>query len=633
MKDVLTKLDETLRDVQLAYYLKKVVPSDTTKKTLKLKTVEDLSEFWLLDVQVSQRVRTSPVACAIASLQQYTYRILHDMEPGYGPATKTPERVKTWTDEMRRYSIWAGHQKLLYYPEIYLDPSLRNTDSDNFKQLKNDINQSRIQPEAIESAVKSYLTRFEEVSNLNILNGYIDGTDFANSKYYFIAKSRSGHTYFWRSLNMAERPYNGEKTASGKRVKQDHPEPYAWSDWEKADIPIPHDAIEHTIRPVWFNNRLFVTWAQCIHQDPAGVTENRRDPQLLMSYCYKKTNDTWSSPQTVLNEYVNNGLLGKHTSRPIEETPLSDLHPDKIKSRINTVAVQNRENSQDVLLLAIVLYGEQADLMLPRTSYTNGVYDGWNRYEHKQNNTPLFLSSASINKNLTHIPGPPSRSYNILEPLSLPHYKLAYNIHKHPINELSKPVFYLQSKQETNHTKHGTIKPTPTPTQTPLLPTDSIYYKVDYAMHSSETIIYLNLNPDLISNSQAASLFVVQQSAMPQLVQTTPLISGTDSYHFHFENCNLIRTTEIFQYGLTIHENDEHWFGGGIEVSTADRFSTPKLSNNNSVQYLDFSDSLILHSDIGLVDRQPIRLNTLLATELMNATCLSNTPGRFQRGA
>lgn len=614
MNDVLTKLDETLRDVQLAYYLKKIVPSDTPKKTFKLKTVEDLSEFWLLDMQASQPVHTSPVACAIASLQQYIHRILHDMEPGYGPATKTPERVKTWTDDMRRYSIWAGHQKLLYYPEIYLDPSLRNTDSDNFKQLKNDINQSRIQPDAIESAVKSYLTRFEEVSNLNILNGYIDGTDFANSKYYLIAKSRSGHTYFWRSLNMAERPYNGKKTKSGKRVKQDHPEPYAWSDWKKADIPIPHDAIEHTIRPVWFNNRLFVTWARCIHQDPAGVTKDRRDPQLLMSYCYKKTDDSWSTPQTILNNFLNNDLLGKHTPRFVDETPLSDLHPDKIKSRINTVAIQNRENSQDVLLLAIVLYGEQIELMLPRTSYEMGVYDWSNRADHAQNSTPLYLSSASINKNFAHIPGPPPQSYNIQEPFSLPHYKLAYNIHKHPINELSKPVFYLQSKQETNHTKMVTTKPVPS--QTPLLPTGSINCSVSYQTLNPQTTICLKLNPELISNSQAASLFILRQSAMPQPVQRTPLIPGKDSYYFQFNNCDLLRTSEIFQYGLTVHENGQHWFSEGIEASVMDGCSTPKLSSNNSVQYLDFSDSLILHSDIDLVDRQPIRLNTLLATEL-----------------
>lgn len=251
------QLDESLRDALLALYLNKVVPDDATTKAPKLKTAQDLYEYWLLDVLVSQDVPTTPVACAIASLQQYINRILLNMEPGYDSASITPEHVQTWRNEMHQYPTWAAHQKLLYFPATYLDPSLRNYKSDNFRQLENDLNQNRIQSDAVQSAVLAYLTRFEEVANLNILNGYIDGEDFANSTYYFIAKSRSENTYFWRSLNMAQRPFTGTSTQD-KSPKQDQPDPYAWSDWEKADVPIPVDAIEHSIRPVWFNNRLFV---------------------------------------------------------------------------------------------------------------------------------------------------------------------------------------------------------------------------------------------------------------------------------------------------------------------------------------------------------------------------------------
>nr|BFE91642.1 hypothetical protein GCM10020185_21780 [Pseudomonas brassicacearum subsp. brassicacearum] len=139
--------------------------------------------------------------------------------------------------------------------------------------MENDLNQSRIQADAVQSAVMAYLTRFEEIANLNILNGYIDGEDFANSTYYFIAKSRSENTYFWRSLDMAQRPLDGTPPeAPAIAAKRDQPDPYAWSDWEKADVPIPESAVEHTIRPVWFNNRLFVAWAECIQQDPRAFT-------------------------------------------------------------------------------------------------------------------------------------------------------------------------------------------------------------------------------------------------------------------------------------------------------------------------------------------------------------------------
>jgi hypothetical protein len=100
------QLDESLRDALLALYLNKVAPKISA--TANLKTAQDLYEYWLLDVLVSQDVPTTPVACAIASLQQYINRILMNMEPGYDQASiNTPSgrlikrcfisRRVTWT--------------------------------------------------------------------------------------------------------------------------------------------------------------------------------------------------------------------------------------------------------------------------------------------------------------------------------------------------------------------------------------------------------------------------------------------------------------------------------------------------------------------------------------------------------
>ncbi|WP_431495563.1 neuraminidase-like domain-containing protein [Pseudomonas brassicacearum] len=332
------QLDESLRDAQLALYLDKVAPDNDPTGTVRLKTPQDLYEYWLLDVLVSQDVPTTPVACAIASLQQYINRILMNMEPGYGQASITPEHLQTWRNEMHQYPIWAAHQKLLYFPASYLDPALRNNKSDNFQQLENDLNQSRIQADAVQSAVMAYLTRFEEIANLNILNGYIDGEDFANSTYYFIAKSRSENTYFWRSLDMAQRP------------AIDQPAPFAWSDWEKADVPIPENAVEHSIRPVWFNNRLFIVWAECIQQDSQAFSidsahsstgqSGTSHPLLRLSFCFRKQDGSWSTPRVGLQGYCDDKALhGKNINA--------------IKPLLCTVAEHHRNASQDLLFLAL----------------------------------------------------------------------------------------------------------------------------------------------------------------------------------------------------------------------------------------------------------------------------------------
>lgn len=344
------QLDESLRDAQLAFYLNKVVPNNATTRNLKLKTAQDLYEYWLLDVLVSQDVPTTPVACAIASLQQYIHRILMNMEPGYDSDDITAEHLRTWRNEMHQYPTWAAHQKLLYFPATYLEPSLRANKSDNFRQLENDLNQHRLQPEAVQSAVLAYLNRLEEVANLNILNGYVDGEDFANSIYYFIAKSRSENTYFWRSLDMAQRPLDGPPPQPpATPAKLDPPVPYAWSDWEKADVPIPDSAAEHSVRPVWFNNRLFVIWAECIHQDPATRIAHTNSstaqpgpsaPLLRLSLCYKKQDGSWSTPRVCLQSYC-------------EEKDLQGKDVDSIKPLLCTFAEHHCNGSQDLLFLAL----------------------------------------------------------------------------------------------------------------------------------------------------------------------------------------------------------------------------------------------------------------------------------------
>ena len=79
-------LNESLRDAMLALYLHEAVPNDQylidQELADRIKTADDLYEFWLLDVLVSQNVPTSQVACAIASLQQLVNSMMLNMEPG-----------------------------------------------------------------------------------------------------------------------------------------------------------------------------------------------------------------------------------------------------------------------------------------------------------------------------------------------------------------------------------------------------------------------------------------------------------------------------------------------------------------------------------------------------------------------
>ncbi|BBE10382.1 Insecticidal toxin protein [Mycoavidus cysteinexigens] len=302
------RLNESLRDALVAYYLNDVVKNHQPLADLdlqgRLKTANDLYEFLLIDTQVTQAVQTSPVASAISSVQQYINGILMGMEPGY--ETKGPEahEVAQWRDQKSQYPIWAASQQLAYYPEVYINPNLRLKKSSYFAKLEQALNQNKIHVDTVQNAVLAYLAQFEEVANLSVINGYITTDDFKSGTYYFVGKSRAENTYYWRTVNMADRPYQ-EGTGGPQK---DMINPGAWSDWKKIDIPVSESTVERTIRPVYFNNRLYVIWADWIplgedkpYRDADGKFTKWPKSQFRLNLIYKKYDDSWSVPETYID--------------------------------------------------------------------------------------------------------------------------------------------------------------------------------------------------------------------------------------------------------------------------------------------------------------------------------------------
>lgn len=343
-------LNESLRDAMLALYLHEAVPNDPylIEQGLagQIKTANDLYEYWLLDVLVSQNVPTSLVACAIASLQQLINAMVLNMEPGYSDHSLTPEMLKTWRDGLNRYPIWAAIQQLHCFPDVYLNPTLRLTKTASFEQLESDLNQAQIQPETIQAAVLAYLGRFEEIANLKVCNGYIDGEDFANSIYYFIGKSPAENVWYWRSLDMSQRAVKRSKaTPDVIPDKYDKPLPNAWTDWQRANVPISEKALEHTVRPCWFNNRLFVIWAEVELQDPDAMADEARadtvkmKPRFRLYASYKKYDDSWSTPRVYIENYGQTMMLAKTL--------------EQIKQETQTIAVYDHSTSPESLFIAL----------------------------------------------------------------------------------------------------------------------------------------------------------------------------------------------------------------------------------------------------------------------------------------
>ncbi|WP_122221171.1 neuraminidase-like domain-containing protein [Pseudomonas syringae group genomosp. 3] len=403
-----SQLNESFRDALVAYYLGEVVPNAPMLKRLgldqRLKTANDLYEFFLLDNQVSNEVQTSHVASAISSLQQLINGTLLGMEPGYETLQPTEARFVEWRERSSQYPIWAANMQLALYPEVYISPTLRLKKSGYFAQLENDINQNRINIDTTQEAVKAYLASFEEVANLTIINGYIDSDRFAEGKYYFIGKSRAENIYYWRTVDMNERAYK-EGTEG---PKYDNPTPGAWADWKRAEIGINANTLERTIRPVYFNNRLFVTWVDLIHvtekvevilpastivpgangsipvnptPSTAPLTVTTPNVRLVFNISYKKYDDSWSAPQIYM-DVTTLGVLERGGNTV------------NLERDLNTIAIFDVSASPESMFIAMYA-GEQL---------INGDTDG-------STSTYAFLHTAFIDKNFNKMPAFPSANY------------------------------------------------------------------------------------------------------------------------------------------------------------------------------------------------------------------------------
>nr|WP_241194392.1 neuraminidase-like domain-containing protein [Pseudomonas synxantha] len=257
----------------------------------------------------------------------------------------TAQQSKYWREQLHTYPLWNASQQLRYHPANYLDPRLRRDKTDSFQQLENDLSQYRIQADTVVTAVQSYLARFEETANIRTINGYIDAdlSNLYSGTYYFIGKSSSENTYYWRSLDLSRR--------SGAVLWQD-----AWSDWKKINLSVSEATAEQSIRPVYFNSRLFFIWAECIKPTPSSAFKPaQRDSQnkeqladwinthyvkFRLNFSYKKHDGSWSAPQACIEQYC--------ATEDVNSSPL-----DLLKSITQTVAIVDA-NSTPVLFLSVL---------------------------------------------------------------------------------------------------------------------------------------------------------------------------------------------------------------------------------------------------------------------------------------
>ncbi|AVK37661.1 neuraminidase-like domain-containing protein [Morganella morganii] len=251
---------------------------------------DDIWRTLLIDGKVSAEITTTPLADAIAGIQLYINRTVAGDEPGADSAVLGRQFFKDWDTYNKRYSTWAGVSQLVYYPENFIDPTIRIGQTGMMNTMLEQLSQSELNSDTLENGFRQYLTAFEQVANLKVISGYHDAIDIDEGNTWFIGTSQTEpKKYYWRKADHSK-CRNGHFTAN------------AWSDWKEITCAV--NPYQDMVRPVIFRSRLYLLW---VEEQVRKDGEGKKDiSSFTLKLTHIKYDGSWASPFSydVTNEFV-----------------------------------------------------------------------------------------------------------------------------------------------------------------------------------------------------------------------------------------------------------------------------------------------------------------------------------------
>ena len=280
----ITRVTALRRDalVECALGIKEIEDRENNQGFPPIKTADDLLEWLRTDPMDNHQVKTSWIAEAVSCFQQYIHAVYQKLEPGYTDREFESKDLKGW-DIASQYPLWAASQLLKCMPEDYITPYARIRKTSLFKTLENNLNQTRLTADSVQLGVQQYLRAFEEVCNLDVLNGYVDGPDVRGADYYFVGQERiAPYRYFWRKVDV-------QLDADTETIN-----PAAWSEWKPVDIPSDVQVLD--ARLVFWGGRLCLVWAewrQALFDAEGGL---QKPYELELKVAFITLSGQWSPP-------------------------------------------------------------------------------------------------------------------------------------------------------------------------------------------------------------------------------------------------------------------------------------------------------------------------------------------------
>lgn len=273
------------------------------------RSVEELYEYLLIDVEMKPVSMTSRLKQATCSVQLFIDRVLMNLERNADGAAilLDAEQALEWKAWRKIYRIWEANRKIFLYPENWIEPELRDDQTPFFREVTSALLQNELTPETVEDAFRGYLEKLDEVARLEIVGinhqqEPAEGEELAIDILHVFGRTYTQpHQYFHRTLEKGE-----------------------WSPWLKIETDIDSD---HLV-PVVFNRRLCLFWL--------FFTQEAEEAQSIdPSKVVEKTKYLWKI-QVAWSEYRKNTWTGKKLSKSFVQTQKTDSKTtlEKLRSGI-----------------------------------------------------------------------------------------------------------------------------------------------------------------------------------------------------------------------------------------------------------------------------------------------------------
>ncbi|WP_437635614.1 neuraminidase-like domain-containing protein [Sorangium sp. So ce854] len=237
------------RDALTGYLTSRTIEIDGTE--LDFFDENDLFAHFLIDVEMEPDMLISRIRLALNVVQLFVQRVFLGLEDD--ASLIQLERAKDEWAWMQSYRVWEANRKVFLYPENWIEPELRDDKTELFKELEDELLEADITHERGLTALRNYLEKMSEVSNLEVVGAYTEEvfSSGVNHVLHVVGRTRFQSRSFYYRTFQAKQFHDG-----------------GWTPWKKIDLEINADVVA----PVVFNGRLYLFWP---------MVQSKQKPQPL----------------------------------------------------------------------------------------------------------------------------------------------------------------------------------------------------------------------------------------------------------------------------------------------------------------------------------------------------------------